>query len=87
MLWKKVIAVVFAICVAPFMVAQGASNGLLKRLPDEVMPAEYLRFKVDPVQRAQSQSFHRDRTAPDWRQAMPIGNGDFGLRCTAIPTT
>jgi len=85
MLWKKVIAVVFAICVAPFMVAQGASNGLLKRLPDEVMPAEYLRFKVDPVQRAQSQSFHRDRTAPDWRQAMPIGNGDFGAAVHGYP--
>jgi len=69
----------------PAVSAPNESNGLLKRLPDEAMPDDHLRFKVDPVKRAQSQSFHRDRTAPDWRQAMPIGNGDFGAAVHGYP--
>jgi len=85
MLTSKKAELVVLVCVVPLLAAQGQSNGLLKRMPDEVMPDKYLRFKVDPVQRAKSQSFHRDRTAPDWRQAMPIGNGDFGAAVHGYP--
>ena len=85
MTWNKGLAVVILLSVAPLLAVQGQSNGLLRRMPDEVMPDKYLRIKVDPVQRAQSQSFHRDRTVPDWRQAMPIGNGDFGAAVHGYP--
>ena len=60
-------------------------KGVLGLMPNEVMPERYLRFRVDPVKRAESQSFYRDRTAPDWRQAMPIGNGDFGAAVHGYP--
>ena len=74
MSWKQVIGIVVAMCAGPLLAREDTRNGLLKRMPNEAMSGEHLRFKVDPVKRAESQSFHRDRTVPDWRQAMPIGN-------------
>jgi hypothetical protein len=60
-------------------------TGLIKSKSVEVMTEKYLRFKVDPVKRAEWQSFHRDRTVADWRQGMPIGNGDFGATVHGYP--
>ena len=80
-----VITVTAVLGAQPSAPPSNASKGLISRLPDEVMPDTYLRFKVDPVKRAESQSFHRDRTVPDWRQAMPIGNGDFWAAVHGYP--
>jgi|GEM_PF-760827 len=85
MSWKQVIGIVVAMCAGPLLAREDTRNGLLKRMPNEAMSGEHLRFKVDPVKRAESQSFHRDRTVPDWRQAMPIGNGDFGAAVHGYP--
>ena len=60
-------------------------TGLIKSKSVEVMTEQYLRFKVDPVKRAEWQSFHRDRSVLDWRQGMPIGNGDFGATVHGYP--
>lgn len=69
----------------PAVSAQNTPNGLLTRIPNEAMSDKYLRFKVAPVKRAERHSFHRNQTVPDWRQAMPIGNGDFGAAVHGYP--
>jgi len=85
MMWSKKLCVVVLMCVAPLWAQQGKSYGLLNRLPDEVMPDKYMRFKVDPIKRVQSHAFTRKRSVLDWRKAMPIGNGDMGATVHGYP--
>ena len=84
-MWKKGLTVVVLLGVGPLWATEGKNSGLLKRLPDEVMPETYLRFKVDPLQRVRSHAFERKRSVLDWRKAMPIGNGDMGASVHGYP--
>jgi len=61
------------------------NRGLLSALPEEVMPDHHLRVRCDPVQRCGTNNFEREGSVLDWRQAMPVGNGDLGAAIHGYP--
>lgn len=63
----------------------GMPTGLLNKLPDEMMSDGYMRVKMAPLKKVKSHAFSRSQTVADWRQAMPIGNGDFGASVHGYP--
>ena len=60
-------------------------KGVLGRIPDEIMPDNYMRRRIDVMEQVRGYSFERKGSVFDWRNAMPIGNGDIGAVVHGYP--
>ena len=78
--WAVVLGFTSEVCAGVDM-----PTGLLDKLPDETMSDAHMRIKMVPLKKVKSHAFSRSQTVPDWRQAMPIGNGDFGAAVHGYP--
>ena len=53
-------------------------RGLLPHLPDETMNPERMRIRTRGSEEMARHAYTRDHTAWDFKNGLPIGNGDIG---------
>ncbi len=60
-------------------------NGILPNIHEEAMNPDRMRIKLSGVEMAKQNGFCRKGTVSDMKQAMPVGNGDFGALIHGMP--
>ena len=60
-------------------------RGILPNLPDETMAPGRIRIKTDGKTEMFKHSYTRDHSTLDFRNGLPIGNGDFGCSIHGSP--
>ena len=61
-------------------------RGLLPHLPDETMNPERMRIRTRGRDEMARHAYTRDHTAWDFKNGLPIGNGDIGCMVCGAPS-
>ena len=61
-------------------------RGMLPHLPDETMDPERMRIRTRGRDEMARHSYTRDHTAWDFKNGLPIGNGDIGCMICGAPS-
>ncbi len=61
------------------------NNGILPNAHEEAMNPDRMRIKDSGLKMAKQNGFFREGTVSDMKQAMPVGNGDFGALIHGMP--